>query len=130
QEAVAALAAARRVRVVAEVVEDEGAVAALRVAEGDHLAQLALFERGAAREVFGPDAQARGGLLVEHQDAARAARGPVADDARLGERGEGATKRRQLCAERLGELLHVNLRVHALRDPVVAEQAGEGLLEL
>ena len=115
---------------VAEVVEDEGAVAAFRVAEGDHLAQLALFERGAARDLFGPDAKTRRGLLVEHQDSARAARGPVADDARFGEGRECALERGHLRAERLGELLHVDLRVRPLAYAVAAQQAEEGLLEL
>ena len=99
KEAVAALAADRGVRAVAEVVEYEGAVAAFGVAEGDHLAQLALFECGAARDVFGPDAKTRRRLFVEHHDSARASRGAVADESSFGERGERALECGEFRAE-------------------------------
>src|SRR2546423_4078659 len=130
KQAVAALAASVRVRAVAEVVEDECAVARFGVAEGDHLAELALFERGAARDVFRAYAQARRGLLVEHEYAARAPRRSVADDAAFGERRKSATKRAEFRAERLGEVGDVDFRFVAFVDVVIIEQTEKCLLEL
>src|SRR5207248_1766174 len=125
---VAARAAVGGVMSVAEVVEDEGAIARFDVAEADHLAQLALFERGAAGEVLRAYVEPLDGPLIFQQDAARAPRRLIRDESRFGQRCERTTQSRRIKSDALCDFIQVEFGCAALTEREAVEQPREHLL--
>src|ERR1041384_3754139 len=125
RETVAACAAVGGVMAVTEIIEDEGAIAPVGVAEADHLAQLALFERGPTGEVLRANVQTFDGARVAHEDAARAPCRLIRDDAALGERRERTTQRRHVNPDALGRFVDITFPTATLIKLEAAEQTKE-----